>query len=126
MRSRKLNLPTLKQARKAALSERWRIESEIRKIKKRGWLRPSLTVNPTDYVCAALPLAVDRGLQETQLVHLQTGSLAKWKRHSDRALRAKKSLTRLRTSLPITDLFTLAAKENPFRPASKNMSEARI
>ena len=123
MQNRKFKLPTFKVARNAASDN---IEQEIRSIRKRGWLRPNLIVNPTDYVREALLQAVDRGRQETDLVHSQAGNLAKWKRHTDRALRAAKSLTILKTALPIADLWTLAAKEDLFRSASKNMSEARV
>ena len=122
---RKIKLPSLENAREAASSdERWRVENEIRDIRKRGWLRENLKIDPTDYARRALVLAVERGRQEDQAILSQAQALDSWKKKADIADNAANALHQLTKFFSVADLWTLAAKRRRWRSPTEGRREA--
>jgi hypothetical protein len=88
------------------------LDDEVRKIKKRGWLRDNLVVDPIRFSRRSLIAAVDRGQTEQQAAPSQSNALAQWRSLSDSAKRAVKSLdhlTRL-SKFKTADLQVLCVK----------------
>lgn len=119
-------LPSLQDAKNAATrDEKWRIENEIKSIRERGWLRVNLNNDPTEYVRRKFVSAVERGHQEAQTSQSQEQVLDKWKKKTDIAERATKSLTHLTSFFSVGDLWTLAAKKRRWRSPAEGRKEAK-
>ena len=102
-------------AQKAAAStDALPLDSEVRKLIARGWLRKGLLVKPIHFSHRSLIMAVERGLAEQNAASSQSTALAQWRSLSDAAGKAVKSfdyLTR-RSKFTIGDLQVLCTKQN--------------
>jgi hypothetical protein len=101
-------------AKKAADSvEPLPLDDEVRKLKKRGWLREDLLVDAIRFARRSLVAAVDRGLSEQHGASGQDSGLAQWRALSDAAKTATKSLDGLtkRSKFKIGELQVLCTKQ---------------
>jgi len=118
--------PTLAEARKiTATKERLPIDSEIKALRDRNWLRKKLTIDPTHYARAALVEAVARGRAYDAAIKSQAQALDEWKAGAECAKRATKALQRMTKSFTEGDLWTLAAKRSPSLSPAQGRKEAR-
>ncbi len=103
-------------ARKAAASTNpLPLDKEVRKLKKRGWLRDDLDVRDAiRFAHRSLVMAVDRGWAEQQAVSSQSDALAQWAYLGDAAKKAAKSLDALTklSKFKIADLQVLCTKQH--------------
>jgi hypothetical protein len=91
------------------------LDKEIRKLKKRGWLRDDVDVRKAiRFAHRSLVIAVDRGWAEQQAASSQSDALAQWAHLSDTAKKAAKSLDTLTklSKFKIADLQVLCTKQH--------------